>query len=107
MPEGQARGVHARSAEQGADAAVSAISEDGMSDLGELDADLVAPPRLEAHPKERRAVEPLLDLVVSSGKLKLADIAEMNPNFDIDGRTAAVAARVVARIANGVARGLG
>ena len=52
-------------------------------------------------------VEPLIDLVIDSGKLRLADIAEMNPYFDIDHRTAAVAARIVARIANGVARGLG
>lgn len=52
-------------------------------------------------------VEPLIDLVIDSRKLRLADIAEMNPRFDIDHQTAAVAARVVARIANGVARGLG
>ena len=52
-------------------------------------------------------VEPLIDLVIDSGKLRLADIAEMNPRFDIDHQTAAVAARIVARIANGVARGLG
>ena len=52
-------------------------------------------------------VEPLIDVAIDSGKLRLADIAEMNPSFDIDGRTAAVAARLVARIANGVARGLG
>ena len=52
-------------------------------------------------------VEPLIDLVIDSGKLRLADIAEMNPHFDIDHRTAAVAARLVARIANGVARALG
>ena len=52
-------------------------------------------------------LEPLIDLVIGSGKLRLADIAEMNPHFDIDHRTAAVAARIVARIANGVARGLG
>jgi len=49
-------------------------------------------------------LEPLIDLVIGSGKLRLADIAEMNPRFDIDGRTAAVAARIAARIANGVAR---
>jgi formiminoglutamase len=49
-------------------------------------------------------IEPLIDAVCASGKVRLADIAEMNPRFDIDGRTAAVAARVVARIANGVAR---
>ena len=49
-------------------------------------------------------VEPLIDAVCASGKVRVADIAEMNPRFDIDGRTAAVAARIVARIANGVAR---
>lgn len=49
-------------------------------------------------------LEPLIDAVLASGKLRLADIAEMNPLHDIDGRTAAVAARLVARIANGVAR---
>jgi formiminoglutamase len=50
-------------------------------------------------------VEPLVDVVVASGKLRVADVAEMNPRFDVDGRTAAVAARLVARIANGTARG--
>lgn len=48
-------------------------------------------------------IEPLMDAVIASGKLNLADIAEFNPRHDIDGRTAAVAARLVARIANGVA----
>ena len=52
-------------------------------------------------------VEPLIDLVIDSRKLRVADIAEMNPRFDIDYQTAAVAARIVARLANGVARGLG
>jgi formiminoglutamase len=51
-------------------------------------------------------LEPLIDVVCASGKVRLADIAEMNPRFDADGRTAAVAARIVARIANGVARAL-
>jgi formiminoglutamase len=51
-------------------------------------------------------LEPLIDAACASGKLRLADIAEMNPLFDIDGRTAAVAARLVARIANGVTRAL-
>jgi formiminoglutamase len=51
-------------------------------------------------------VEPLIDAVCASGKVRVADIAEMNPRFDIDGRTAAVAARIVARIADGVARAL-
>jgi formiminoglutamase len=48
-------------------------------------------------------IEPLVDDIVRSGKLALADIAEMNPRYDIDGRTARVAARLAARIANGVA----
>ncbi|WP_448853209.1 arginase family protein [Corynebacterium frankenforstense] len=33
-----------------------------------------------------------------SGKLRLVDIAELNPSFDVDGRTAKVAARMVADI---------
>ncbi|HQR69489.1 MAG TPA: formimidoylglutamase [Burkholderiaceae bacterium] len=49
-------------------------------------------------------LEPLVDAVCATGKVRLADIAEMNPRFDIDGRTAAVAARLAARIANGVVR---
>lgn len=52
-------------------------------------------------------IEPLIDAVCASGKVRLADIAEMNPRFDVDGRTAAVAARIAARIANGVARARG
>jgi len=51
-------------------------------------------------------LEPLVDAVCASGKVRLADIAEMNPRFDADGRTAAVAARLAARIANGVAGAL-
>jgi len=51
-------------------------------------------------------LEPLIDVVCASGKVRLADIAEMNPRFDADGRTAAVAARIAARIANGVVRAL-
>ena len=51
-------------------------------------------------------LEPLIDVVCASGKVRLADIAEMNPRFDVDGRTAAVAARIAARIANGVVRAL-
>jgi len=48
-------------------------------------------------------IEPVIDAVVRSGRLRLADVAEMNPRFDIDARTARVAARLVARIAEGVA----
>jgi formiminoglutamase len=51
-------------------------------------------------------LEPLIDVVCASGKVRLADIAEMNPRFDVDGRTATVAARIAGRIANGVARAL-
>lgn len=40
-------------------------------------------------------LEPLIETVRDSGKLRLADIAELNPNHDIDGRTAKVAARLV------------
>jgi formiminoglutamase len=50
------------------------------------------------------ALEPLLESVIATGKMRVADVAEMNPRFDIDRRTATVAARIVARIANGVAR---
>jgi len=39
-------------------------------------------------------LEPLIESIVRSGKLKLADIAEYNPNFDIDNWTARVAARL-------------
>lgn len=46
-------------------------------------------------------VEPLVDAVMGSGRVRVADVAELNPRHDIDGRTAAVAARLVARIANG------
>jgi len=52
-------------------------------------------------------LEPLIEAVCASGNLRLADVAEMNPRFDADGRTAAVAARIAARIANGVARARG
>lgn len=44
-------------------------------------------------------IEPIVDMVAASGKLRLADIAELNPGKDIDQRTARVAARLVARIA--------
>lgn len=47
-------------------------------------------------------IEPLLDLVLASGRVRLADIAELNPLHDVDQRTARVAARLVARIADSV-----
>lgn len=39
-------------------------------------------------------LEPLIEVIAGSGKLRLADIAEYNPNFDIDNRTARVVARL-------------
>ena len=46
-------------------------------------------------------LEPLIQQISQSGKLKLADIAEYNPEFDIDNWTARVAARLFHLIANG------
>ncbi|MGR2737147.1 formimidoylglutamase [Billgrantia sp. Q4P2] len=40
-------------------------------------------------------IETLIETVRDSGKLRLADIAELNPSFDIDGRTARAAARLI------------
>ncbi|MEA3250368.1 MAG: formimidoylglutamase [Pseudomonadota bacterium] len=40
-------------------------------------------------------LEPLIDVIRASGKLRLADIAELNPDLDIDNRTAKVAAQLV------------
>ena len=48
-------------------------------------------------------VEHLIQAIASSGKLRLADIAEMSPGFDQDQRTARLAARLGAGIANIVA----
>jgi formiminoglutamase len=56
-----------------------------------------------AHGITLDVVEALLDLVTDSDKLRLADIAELNPLYDIDHRSARVAARLVARIANNMA----
>lgn len=44
-------------------------------------------------------VEAIIDAAIASGKLKMCDIAELNPRFDIDSRTAKVAARLVAKFA--------
>ncbi|MDI5892144.1 formimidoylglutamase [Halomonas rhizosphaerae] len=40
-------------------------------------------------------IEPLIESIRDSGKLRLADLAELNPGRDIDGRTARAAARLV------------
>jgi formiminoglutamase len=47
-----------------------------------------------AHGVPLAVIEPLLARVRESGKLALADLAELNPTFDIDGRTARAAARL-------------
>ncbi|GIZ51334.1 formimidoylglutamase [Noviherbaspirillum aridicola] len=44
-------------------------------------------------------VEQVIDIAAGSGKLRVADIAELNPLHDIDQRTVRVAARLAARIA--------
>ncbi|WP_250461304.1 formimidoylglutamase [Microbulbifer litoralis] len=46
--------------------------------------------------------EPLLDTVLETGKVCLADLAEFNPYFDIEDHAARTAARVAFQIANGV-----
>lgn len=43
-------------------------------------------------------IEALVDTVVASGKLALGEVAELNPRFDPDGRTARVAARLVEQL---------
>ncbi len=43
-------------------------------------------------------VERALKLIMASNKVKIADIAEINPTFDIDGRSCKVAARLLATI---------
>jgi formiminoglutamase len=43
-------------------------------------------------------VEALVDTVMASGKLLLGEVAELNPRFDLDGRTARVAARLVEQL---------
>ncbi len=44
-------------------------------------------------------IEPLIEDIKKSGKLRIADIAEYNPLFDIDQRTARLAARLFYNIA--------
>ncbi len=43
-------------------------------------------------------VERMVKTIMASGKVKMADIAEINPTFDIDGRSCKVAARLLATI---------
>ena len=44
-------------------------------------------------------VESVIDAVRATGKLALADIVELNPAFDQDGRGARTAARLAWRVA--------
>lgn len=50
---------------------------------------------------EPALIERLVDVITASGKLRIADVAELNPRFDIDGHTARLGARLIARIAEG------
>ena len=43
-------------------------------------------------------VERMVKTIMATGKVKMADIAEINPTFDIDGRSCKVAARLLATI---------
>lgn len=44
-------------------------------------------------------IEPLIETIRDSGKLRLADLAELNPAHDIDNRSARAAARLVFQLA--------
>lgn len=48
-----------------------------------------------AHGVALPLLERLVERVRDSGKLRLADVAELNPSLDIDGRTAKAAARLI------------
>ena len=47
---------------------------------------------------ELSLVERAVKLIMASGKVKIADIAEINPTYDIDQRSCKVAARLLATI---------
>jgi len=49
-------------------------------------------------------VDRLVETVIASGRVAIADVAELSPNFDINDRTARIAARFVAHIATAVQR---
>ena len=49
-------------------------------------------------------IEAVVDRVCASGKLRVADLAEFNPEFDVDGHTARTAARLIARVATRLER---
>ena len=52
-----------------------------------------------AHGVSLALLEPLIRRLKTSGKLRLADVAELNPALDQDGRTARVAARLIHTLA--------
>jgi formiminoglutamase len=56
----------------------------------------VSAPAARGVPME--VVEPLLDAVAATGKLKLMDVAELSPPLDRDNVTARVAARLIHRV---------
>ncbi|MGI9275569.1 MAG: formimidoylglutamase [Endozoicomonas sp.] len=53
----------------------------------------VSAPAVRGTPLE--VVEPLLNIIIESGKVRLFDLAELNPKYDIDHRTARLAARLI------------
>lgn len=56
----------------------------------------VSAPAARGVPME--VVEPLLDVVAGTGKLRVMDVAELSPPFDRDNVTARVAARLIHRV---------
>lgn len=49
-------------------------------------------------------LEPLIDAILRTGKVAVADVAELSPPYDIGGASTRVAARLVHRIARGMER---
>jgi formiminoglutamase len=49
-------------------------------------------------------VEPLLDAIAATGKVKVLDVAELSPPHDRDHVTARVAARLIHRVTHAVRR---
>ena len=62
----------------------------------------VSAPAARGVPME--VVEPLLDAVAATGKLRMLDIAELSPPLDRDNVTARVAARLIHRVSHAVMR---
>jgi formiminoglutamase len=51
-----------------------------------------------AHGVDMQIVEHLARYAKASGKLRMADIAELNPSLDIENRTARIGARLLASL---------